>query len=79
MGEIVLAIRSIAAKEGIIPKGALAMAKNVAETGHLVNATTSVVRMREKLGLPKITQEAEVEKIVEATGLKRLIEGSRKV
>lgn len=71
-GEVVLAVRSIAARAGNVPKGVAAMAKRIIETGHLVNPTGSVKAQRQKLGLPELTTEKDVQVIARNTRLDKI-------
>ncbi|MFQ5761462.1 MAG: 4Fe-4S dicluster domain-containing protein [Candidatus Bathyarchaeia archaeon] len=72
-GEVVLAVRSIAARGGDVPKSVAAMAKRIIETGHLVNPTGSVRTQRQKLGLPELTPVKDVQIIMRNTGLDRIV------
>jgi heterodisulfide reductase subunit C len=73
VGEVVFALRSIAARDGNIPKGALTMAKNLVETGHIVNPTASVNKQRASLGLPPREPVPEVAKIAKKTDLSKML------
>jgi heterodisulfide reductase subunit C len=73
VGEVVFALRSIAAKDGNVPKGALTMAKNLVETGHIVNPTASVSKQRASLGLPVQEPVPEVAKIAKKTGFSKIL------
>jgi len=74
VGEVVFALRAIAARDGNIPKGALAMAKNLVETGHIVNPTASVSKQRAALGLPQREPVPEVSKIARKTGFAKILD-----
>ena len=74
VGEIVFALRAIAAKDGNAPKGALAMAKNLVETGHIVSPTASVNKQRASLGLPIREPIPEVAKIARKTGFHKILD-----
>jgi len=73
VGEVVFALRSIAARDGNVPKGALTMAKNLVETGHIVNPTASVNKQRASLGLPPREPVPEVAKIAKKTDLSKIL------
>lgn len=73
VGEVVFALRSIAARDGKIPKGALAMAKNLVETGHIVTPTASVSKQRAAFGLPPRGPVPEVAKIARKSGFNKII------
>jgi heterodisulfide reductase subunit C len=74
VGEIVFALRAIAARDRNIPKGALAMAKSLVETGHIVNPTASVSKQRAALGLPQREPVSEVAKIARKSGLSKILD-----
>jgi len=73
VGEVVFALRSIAARDGNAPKGALTMARNLVETGHIVSPTASVSKQRASLGLPTCEPVAEVAKIARKTGFGKIL------
>jgi len=73
VGEVVFALRSIAARDGNAPKGALTMAKNLVETGHIVSPTASVSKQRASLGLPPREPVPEVAKIARKTGFGKIL------
>jgi heterodisulfide reductase subunit C len=73
VGEVVFALRAIAARDGNVPKGALVMAKNLVETGHIVNPTASVSKQRANLGLPPQEPVPEVAKIAKKTDLSKIL------
>jgi len=73
VGDVVFALRAIAARDGNIPKGALAMAKNLVETGHIVNPTASVNKQRASLGLPPCGPVPEVAKIARKSGFSKVL------
>ena len=73
VGEVVFALRAIAARDGNAPKGALTMAKNLIETGRIVNPTASVSKQRATLGLPPLEPISEVAKIARKTGFSKIL------
>ena len=73
VGEVVFALRSIAARGGNAPKGALTMAKNLVETGHIVSPTASVSKQRASLGLPPREPVPEVAKIARKTNFGKIL------
>jgi len=73
VGEVVFALRAIAARDGNVPKGALAMAKSLIETGHIVSPTASVSKQRASLGLPPREPVSEVAKIARKSGFSKIL------
>ena len=78
VGEAMFAIRNIAVSEGNVPAGVVDQARNLIETGRVVNPTRIMVSKREKLGLAKgpSTATEDVQKILKRTALGKII-GSR--
>lgn len=75
VGEVMFAIRNLAAREGNIPAGVVTQARSLIETGRVVNPVKTIVNRREKLGLVKIppTGLDEVQKILKRTTLNKKI------
>jgi heterodisulfide reductase subunit C len=76
VGETTFAIRNLTVREGNIPDGILAQAKNLFENGRVVTATRMASVQREKYGLgkePTVNIEA-VRKILRKTKFDKLIE-----
>lgn len=76
VGEVMFAIRNLAAKEGNVPAGVLAQARSLMDTGRVVNPVRSIVGKRESLGLAEIapTGAEDVQKILKRTALDKLIQ-----
>jgi len=74
VGEVVFAIRSLAAREGDIPDGVWEQAKNLLDTGRLIPTTGFMHRQRENLGLPEISTSAkDAETIMKRVGFDKMI------
>lgn len=75
VGEVMFAIRNLAATHGNVPQGVLAQAKGLYETTRVINPIRSVLDKRESLGLYKITTDGleEVQKILKRTGMEKII------
>jgi len=73
VGEVVFALRSIGARDGNIPKGALTMARNLVETGHIVIPTASMSKQRASFGLPPRESVPEVAKIARKSGFSKIL------
>jgi heterodisulfide reductase subunit C len=75
VGEVMFAIRNLAAKEGNIPAGVVAQARSLIDTGRIVNPVRSILAKRESLGLAEIapTGVEDVQKILKRTALDKLI------
>ena len=79
VGEVMFAIRNLAAGEGNIPKGILVQAKNLFETGRVVTPSRTALTRRERYGLgkaPAADIEA-VQKILRRTSFHKLVYGGR--
>ena len=76
VGEVMFALRNLAVRQGNVPAGVAAQAKNLYETTRVINPIRSALDKRESLGLGKITTEGldEVQKILKKTGMNKLIE-----
>ena len=76
VGEVMFAIRNLAAKEGNVPAGVLAQARSLMDTGRVVNPIRSILSKRENLGLAEIapTGAEDVQKILKKTALNKLIQ-----
>ena len=76
VGEVIFAIRNLAARLGNIPAGIAAQAKSLYETGRIMNPVRTALDKRESLGLGKITTDGleEVQKILKRTGMERIIQ-----
>lgn len=74
VGEVMFAIRNLAAKEGNVPAGIVNQVKNLVQTGRIVNVTESIKRQRKQLGLPEnpLPAIAEIQKIMRRTGLTKI-------
>lgn len=78
--DVVTVLRNMASREGNAAPGYVKMAEMVLKNGRVTARTSSVDRMREKLGLPPI-QDSDVEqlgKIMKAGGLVKVIEANKK-
>ena len=75
VGEVMFAIRNLAAKERNIPAGVVAQARSLIDTGRVVNPVKSILNKRKSLGLAEIapTGVEDVKKILKRTALDRLI------
>ncbi len=76
VGEVMFAIRNIAAKESNIPDGILVQAKSLFENGRVVAASRMALVQRERHGLgkePSVDVEA-VQKILKKTRFNKLID-----
>jgi heterodisulfide reductase subunit C len=69
------AIRNIAVKEGNVPAGVIAQARNLIKTGRVVNLTSFMMRKRQKMGLSKgpSTATEDVQKILKKTALDKIV------
>jgi heterodisulfide reductase subunit C len=69
------AIRNLAVKQGNVPSGVIAQARNLYQTGRVINPVRSVLVQREKLGLSKVpsTNIEDVQKILRKTALDKMI------
>lgn len=78
VGEVMFAIRNLAARRRNIPDGVAAQAKSLFETGRVLDPVRSALEKREKLGLSKITTEGleEVQKILKNTGMEKIIKSA---
>jgi heterodisulfide reductase subunit C len=75
VGEVMFALRNLAASEVNVPKGILTQARSLLETGCVVNPSRMVLRDRERRGLPKhpSTAKEDVQKILDKTEFKKKI------
>lgn len=75
VGEVMFAIRNLAVKQGNVPSGVIAQARNLYQTGRVINPVRSILIQREKLGLSKIpsTNVEDVQKILRKTALDKII------
>lgn len=78
--EIFLQIKNIAVKNGKAPDAFHLQAETVMEYGVAVPIGISLTKRREKLGLPKLENQAveEVQKLMKTTGFDKLLERSKK-
>jgi len=78
VGEVMFALRNLAVKLGNIPAGVAAQAKNLYETGRVINPVRTALDKRENLGLGKITTDGleEVQKILKRTGMEKIIQST---
>jgi len=78
VGEVMFAIRNLAAKKGNVPSGVVAQAKALYETGRVLNPIRTAVEKRESLGLGKLDNAGvdEVQKILKKTAIGEMV-GSR--
>jgi heterodisulfide reductase subunit C len=69
------AIRNLAVKRGNVPSGVIAQARNLYETGRVINPVRSILVQREKFGLSRIpsTNIEDVQKILKKTALDKII------
>jgi heterodisulfide reductase subunit C len=79
IADIMLVLRNMAVREGIVPKTSMDQAKALIENGRLAAIAGSTERLRSKLGLPQISTSSKevVKKIVETTGFIKLVENMR--
>jgi len=78
VGEVVFAIRSLAAREGDVPEGVVEQAKNLFETGRLVPTAEFTLRQRKNLGLPEVSTSAkDAETIMRRTGFDKMMAKAR--
>lgn len=75
VGEVMFAIRNLAAEEGNIPAGVVAQARSLIDTGRVVNPVKSILAKRKSVGLAEIapTGVEDVQKILKRTALDKLI------
>ena len=75
VGEVMFALRNLAASEGNVPEGVLNQARNLLETGRVVNPSRMALLERERRGLPKqpSTAKEDVQKILDKTEFKKKI------
>ena len=75
VGEVIFAIRNIAAREGHIPPGIKAQGGNIIDTGKISNPTKSILKQRQEMGLPEIepSDTEELLKILRKTGFDKII------
>ncbi|MFQ6086449.1 MAG: 4Fe-4S dicluster domain-containing protein [Candidatus Bathyarchaeia archaeon] len=75
VGEAMFAIRNIAVEEGKVPAGVIAQARNLIETGRVVNPTAFMISKRQKMGLSKgpSTATEDVQKILKKTAFDKIV------
>ncbi|MFZ1038284.1 MAG: 4Fe-4S dicluster domain-containing protein [Candidatus Bathyarchaeia archaeon] len=75
VGETMFAIRNLAVRQGNIPEGILAQAKNLFENGRVVTPSRMALAQREKYGLGRepVVDVEIVQKILRRTSFDRLI------
>lgn len=75
VGETMFAIRNLTVRQGNIPEGILAQAKNLFENGRVVTPSRMALAQREKYGLGKepVVDVEIVQKILRRTSFDRLI------
>lgn len=75
VGETMFAIRNLAVRQGNIPEGILAQAKNLFENGRVVTSSRMALAQREKYGLGRepVVDVEIVQKILRRTSFDRLI------
>jgi heterodisulfide reductase subunit C len=80
VGEVMFAIRNLAVKRGNVPSGVIAQARNLYQTGRVINPVRSVLLQREKLGLSKMpsTNMEDVQKILRKTALDKIIKAEQR-
>jgi heterodisulfide reductase subunit C len=76
IADLILAMRNIATREGLIPKAFVDQATSLIENGKLIAVSDSIERKRSALGLPSVppTSKEEVKIIAAITGFDKLIE-----
>jgi hypothetical protein len=67
-------------KRGNVPSGVIAQARNLYQTGRVINPVRSVLLQREKLGLSKMpsTNMEDVQKILRKTALDKIIKAEQR-
>ena len=75
VGDVMFAIRNLAAKNGNIPAGVAGQAKALYETTRVINPVRSALEKRESMGLGKLDNEglADVQKILKKTGMEKIL------
>jgi len=78
VGEVVFAVRSLAAREGDIPDGVVNQLKNLLDTGLLISISEFMHKQRKALGLPEISASAkDAETIMKRVGLDKMMSKAR--
>jgi heterodisulfide reductase subunit C len=80
VGEVMFSIRNLAVKQGNVPSGVIAQARNLYETGRVINPVRSILIQREKFDLPKMpsTNIEDVQKILKKTALDKIIASQKR-
>lgn len=75
IGEVMFAIRNLAVKEGNVPAGVIIQARNLINTGRVINPTRRMLIEREKRGLIEDLSTAvdDVRKILKRTKFDKMI------
>lgn len=75
VGDVMFAIRNLAAKQGNIPAGVAGQAKALYETTRVINPVRSALEKRESMGLGKLDNEGltDVQKILKKTGMEKIL------
>lgn len=75
VGDVMFAIRNLAAKNGNIPAGVAGQAKALYETTRVINPVRSALEKRESMGLGKLDNEGltDVQKILKKTGMEKIL------
>ena len=75
VGDVMFAIRNLAAKQGNVPAGVAAQAKALYDTTRVINPVRSALDKRESMGFGKLGDEGldEVQKILKRTGMDKLV------
>jgi len=75
IGDVIVAIRNIAFREGYAPKSLVEQAKILLESGWILKTTASMDKKREELGLSRLPKKAveDLQKIAKSTGFDKLI------
>lgn len=77
--DVVTVLRNMASREGNAAPGYIKMAEMVLKNGRVTARTSSVDRMREKVGLPPIqdTDVEQLQKIMRAAGMMEVFEANK--
>ncbi len=79
MGDVMFAIRNLAAKQGNVPAGVAAQAKALYDTTRVINPVRSALDKREGMGFGKLGDEGldDVQKILKRTGMDKLVSSTK--
>ena len=79
VGDVMFAIRNLAAKQDNVPAGVAAQAKALYDTTRVINPVRSALDKRESMGFSKFGDEGldEVQKILKRTGMDKLISSTK--